>query len=203
MTSGVGELETAALAINRESLEAARGAIAEGCKECLRWTEIFRDRLETVKDEDIHKFARAFALIMLGFLPTKPATCPFCIQYGTDRGCLGCGYAGTHGRCDIKKSAFSIFIEAFHELGRVIYQDTGVTCFDHAAARGTLYESIDSSAKDARGLLEELPEASTFRLMRLKASYLERMVGHIPLSLLSEDVTEMCSKVKESLRNYW
>jgi hypothetical protein len=203
MTRGAGELEAAALEINAESLEAARGAIAEGCEECLRWTEIFIDRLEALDDEDIHKFARAFSLIMLGFLPTRPATCPFCIQYGKDSGCRGCGYARTHGRCDTEDSAFSIFIEAFHELGRVIYQDIVVACFDHSAARGMMRKSIEAAAKDARGLLEELPEASTFSLMWLKASYLERMVGHIPLSLLSEDAGEMCSKLKESLRDYW
>ena len=67
---------------------------------------------------ELHKFARALSLTLLGHLPTRPGTCPFCIQYDRDQACTGCGYAATHGRCDAEDSAFSLFIEAFQELGR-------------------------------------------------------------------------------------
>jgi 2-oxo-4-hydroxy-4-carboxy--5-ureidoimidazoline (OHCU) decarboxylase len=197
------ELETAALEINPEALDAARVAIAEGCHECLRWTRIFRDRLDSVNDEEVHRFARAFSLIMLGVLPTKPSTCPFCSQYGQDRGCLGCGYARTHGPCNFEDSSFSLFIEAFHELGRAIYQDMSFGRSDPSAAGRILLKSIDSSEHAAQGLLSELQEASTFRLMELKASYMDRMIGCLPLALLSEDIGEMCAGVRECLKNYW
>ncbi len=116
-------LEEAASAIDAASLDAARSAIAEGCEEWLDCSKLFSERLETVTSQALHKFARAVALTMLGQLPTRPGTCPFCLQYGSDRCCRGCGYALTHGRCDSDASAFSLFIEAFQELGKAIYQD--------------------------------------------------------------------------------
>ena len=125
MTDRAGELEAAASLIDTESLDAAKAAIIIVCQEYLRWADRFIRRLETVEPDQLHKFGRALALTLLGHLPTRPGTCPFCIQYGKSRSCQGCGYAATHGRCDADDSSFSLFIEAFQELGKAIYQDTG------------------------------------------------------------------------------
>ncbi len=211
MTYKAFELEAAASAIKPEVLQTAKSAIAEGCEDYLRQAAIILERLETVQSDDLHKFARALALTELGCLPARPETCPFCIQYGKDRSCEGCGYAQTHGRCDSEDSAFSRFIEAFQELGRMIYQDisqdtgqdTSKRSFDPADTREILLESIDASVRAARGMLSELPDASTFRLMELKARYLNEMICLIPISMLSDEAGEMRNEVIEYLKNYW
>ena len=118
MTDRAKELEAAAKDINPATLQTAKAAIDVNCREYLRWADLFSGRLETVQPEELHKFARALALTLLGHLPTRPGTCPFCIQYGRSQSCEGCGYAGTHGRCDAEDSSFSLFIEAFQELGK-------------------------------------------------------------------------------------
>ena len=93
MTDRIKELEAAALAIDPASLEAAKAAITESCQEYIRWADLFSRRLETVEPSGLHKFARALGLTMLGHLPTRPGTCPFCIQYGRDKSCRGRGAA--------------------------------------------------------------------------------------------------------------
>ena len=71
------------------------------------------------------------------------------------RAAQGCGYAATHGRCDADDSAFSLFIEAFQELGRVIYQDTGeLGCSPHDARMHlnlTIKVTRDAGHATARG----------------------------------------------------
>jgi len=160
MIDRVDGLDSASGAIDAQSLRAARSAIAEGCEEYLRWAEIFSQRLQTVEPADLHKFSRSLVLTMLGHLPTRPATCPFCIQYGMDRSCHGCGYALTHGRCDCEESAFSRFIEAFVQLGRAIYQDTTPLPLDPDRARSLLQAAISASREAAMQMLEDLPAAS-------------------------------------------
>jgi hypothetical protein len=216
-------LEAAASAIAPETLEAAKSAITFCCEEHLRWSGIFQERLKTVPDADLHKFARAWALVMLGHLPTRPETCPFCIQYGRDRECLDCGYALTHGRCDEDTSAFSRFIEAFHELGRTIYQDTS-NCFaldrhfDAEQIRSTLREAICASIDEARHMACdmtcdtssasrnvscELANASAIDLMERKSRYLKLMICLLPLKLFSPEVEESCRTVESCLEDYW
>jgi hypothetical protein len=203
MTDHAQELEAAARDIDLESLQAAKSAVAASCQEYIRWADLFSRRLETVEAEKLHKFARAFSLTLLGHLPTRPGTCPFCIQYDRDKSCTGCGYAATHGRCDAEDSAFSLFIEAFQELGRAIYQDTGeLGCSPHDA-RMHLNLFIKVSRDVAMRLQEELPSASALRLMELKAAYLDAMIWLIPGLLLSEEVREKCLLVRRTLLNYW
>lgn len=198
-----GELETAASAITLESLDAAKKAIALNCEEHLRYLALFQERLEVVRLSELHKFARALSLMTLGHLPTRPETCPFCIQYGLDRECRGCGYAATHGRCDAEDSAFSLFIEAFQELGWAIYQDIAGPNCPPSEARKLLYDSICESIDAASRMLEDLPSACALQLMERKASYIDHMVANLPLILLSEDVRESCRCVREALGNYW
>jgi hypothetical protein len=203
MTDHAQELEAAARDIDLESLQAAKSAVAASCQEYIRWADLFSRRLETVEAEKLHKFARAFSLTLLGHLPTRPGTCPFCIQYDRDKSCTGCGYAATHGRCDAEDSAFSLFIEGFQELGRAIYQDTGeLGCSPHDA-RMHLNLFIKVSRDVAMRLQEELPSASALRLMELKAAYLDTMIWLIPGQLLSEEVRKRCLLVRKTLLNYW
>jgi hypothetical protein len=197
------ELEDAADAVSGPSLEAAKSAVAHECREYLRWAEMYRKRLDEVSDLKLHKFARAFSLCMLGHLPSRPETCPFCIQFGKDKSCLGCGYAQTHGRCDAQDSSFSLFIEAFQELGRAIYQDTEGQDVDSEKARKLLVRSIDVSENAASQMLKAMPEASAFCFMGLKASFLDCMICSIPLDLLSAEVKDKYNEVLERLKDYW
>lgn len=203
MTDRAEELEVAAKDIDLESLQAAKDAVAASCREYIRWADLFSRRLETVEAAKLHKFARAFSLTLLGHLPTRPGTCPFCIQYDRDKSCTGCGYAATHGRCDAEDSAFSLFIEAFQELGRAIYQDTGeLGCSPHDA-RMYLNLFIKVSRDVAMRLQEDLPSAGAQRLMEMKAAYLDTMIWLIPGLLLSEEVRKRCLLVRRTLLNYW
>ena len=203
MTDRAGELKAAAEAIDPAALQTAKDAIAASCAEHIRWADLFSSRLEGLPDEKLHQFARALALTMLGHLPTRPGTCPFCIQYGRDRACAGCGYAATHGRCDEDDSAFSLFIEAFQELGRAIYQDTGRMCFSADEARHILPSCIQSSIEAVLQMEQALASASTLDLMQLKAKHMGKIVDLIPVQLLSQEVAIRRQKVKSSLRNYW
>jgi len=203
MTDRDKELEAVAGDIDPESLQAAKAAVSVGCEEQLRWIEMFSRRLDTVDPGDLHKFARALALTMLGHLPTRPGTCPFCLQYGSDRSCRGCGYALTHGRCDSDDSAFSLFIEAFQELGRAIYQDTGELRCPPDKAKHLLRISLLASAEAARQMLSDLSSASALLFMERKAVYLDRMIGLLPLEILSEETGERCRDVQKKLKDYW
>ncbi|HEX7445469.1 MAG TPA: hypothetical protein VF300_03685 [Methanothrix sp.] len=203
MTDRPSELEEAASLITHESLDAANNAVIINCQEYLRWADLFFRRQETVLPEELHKFGRALALTMLGHLPTRPGTCPFCIQYGRSQSCQGCGYARTHGRCDADDSTFSIFIEAFHTLGRAIYQDAGkLNCHPDEARR-----SLSSSIQDSRDLTVQmtgaLPSASALELMERKAWYLDQMIRVLPLALMDQEVEERCRLVQKALRDYW
>ncbi|MFA6372202.1 MAG: hypothetical protein WCW68_06225 [Methanothrix sp.] len=203
MTDRAKELDAAAKDIDLESLQAAKSAVATSCQEYVRWAELFSRRLDGVDPGELHKFARAFSLTLLGHLPTRPETCPFCIQYGHDKSCQGCGYATTHGRCDAEDSAFSLFIEAFQELGRSVYLDTGEFCCSPYDARMHLNLTIKATRDVAMRLQEDLPSAGAKRLMELKAAYLDTMVWFIPVLLLSEEVRERSLLVRRMLLNYW
>lgn len=197
------ELEAAADAIDPVSLQAAKAALAASCTEYIRWSELFSRRLETVEPCELHKLARALMLTMLGHLPTRPVTCPFCIQYGRDRSCLGCGYGATHGRCDAETSAFSRFIEAFQELGRVIYQDVEGRSLEPGLARGFLLAFLRASQYRAERMQDEISECNALQLMKRKASYLEDMIELIPGEFFSQEVTERRRTVMMMLMDYW
>ncbi len=203
MTHCADELEAAARNINPASLQAAKSAVSVSCAEYIRWAELFSKRLESIEPSLLHKFARALCLTMLGHLPTRPETCPFCIQYGDDRSCRRCGYALTHGRCDSDESAFSRFIESFQELGRAIYQDTSNPSLDPAQIRLILREAICTSIGEARHMACELETASALDLMEQKSRYLKRMIGLLPLELFSPEVEKSCRTVEGSLEDYW
>jgi hypothetical protein len=203
LTDRQAELEAAANGINPASLQAARSAVAASCREHLRWAEMFSRRLESLKPEELHKFVRAFCLTLLGHLPTRPGTCPFCIQYGHDKSCRGCGYAAAHGRCDSDNSAFSIFIEAFQELGWAIYRDIEGRPADHPQAAQIMRRTISATRERALRMEEEMQGCRTMQLMMLKAQYLEEMVKLLPLSLLSAEVEVRALRVKDALQRYW
>ena len=197
------ELEAAAEAIAPAALQAAKDAIATSCAEHIRWADLFSCRLESLPDEKLHQFARSLALTMLGHLPTRPGTCPFCIQYGRDRACAGCGYAATHGRCDEEDSAFSLFIEAFQELGQAVYRDMERMKCSSEDVRRQLLASIRASCEVTYKLQEELAIADPSQLMEMKAAYIMAMIGFIPTAILSHEVSERRKKVAETLKNYW
>jgi hypothetical protein len=203
MTDRAGELEAAASLIDTESLDAAKAAVITVCQEYLCWADRFIRRLESVEPDQLHKFGRALALTLLGHLPTRPGTCPFCIQYGKSSSCQGCGYAATHGRCDCNDSSFSLFIEAFQELGRAIYQDVGRLSYPPDDARQRLNASLRNSSDLARKMMDDLPSTSALLLMERKAWYLDQMIRLLPLELLDQEVTERCRQVQKELLNYW
>ena len=203
MTDRASELEAAASLITLESLDAANAAVIISCQEYLRRADLFSLRLATVRQEELHKFGRALALTLLGHLPTRPGTCPFCIQYERSFSCQGCGYAGTHGRCDADDSSFSLFIEAFQELGRAIYQDTGKLNCHPDDARRRLKASIQVSRDLAMQMIENPPSNSALELMERKARYLDQMIRVLPMALMDPDVEERRRLVQKALLNYW
>lgn len=203
MTDRAKELEAAADAIDPASLQAAKAAMAASCVEYIRWAELFSQRLETVEPSELHKFARALVLTMLGHLPTRPVTCPFCIQYGRERSCRGCGYGATHGRCDAETSAFSRFIEAFQELGRVIYQDVEGRSLEPGPARGFLLAFLRASQYRAERMQDEISGCNALQLMKRKTSYLGDMIEFIPVDFFSQEVTERRRTVMMMLMDYW
>ncbi len=91
----------------------------------------------------------------------------------------------------------------YQDISQDTGQDTSKRSFDPADTREILLESIDASVRAARGMLFELPDASTFRLMELKARYLNEMICLIPISMLSDEAGEMRNEVIECLKNYW
>ena len=210
------DLEDAAGAISSDTLIKARTAIEIDCREFIRWSGVLMESLDNkVKSlDDARRFARALALYQLGYLPAKPGTCPFCIQYSADRSCAGCGYASTHGgRCDLDTSAFNQFIEALHELGRVIYQDNsnpytdseenGSESIDVEEAKRMLRCSIEGSSQAACNLIKDLDGASSLRFMEIKADYLYTLLKIIPEFLLSKDAKNALYRVRETLSIYW
>ena len=206
MTDCAIKLEAAAKDIDLSHLEEAKAAVADSCQEYIRWVQMFTSRLEGLPDEKLHKFARAFSLTMLGHLPTRPVTCPFCIQYGRDKSCTGCGYAATHGRCDADDSKFSLFIESFLDLGKLILQDT--TAPDEADSNAEekkrlLSLLLGSSGTLASQMQECLPSLSTLQFMQNKQIYISRMIEFIPLSLLSDDVKRQFRVLQDRLKGYW
>jgi hypothetical protein len=205
MTSCAKELEAVARDIDPASLEAAKAAMDINCREYLHWADLFSSRLETIEPEKLHQFARALSLTLLGHLPTRPATCPFCIQYGNDKSCKGCGYAATHGRCDADDSAFSLFIESFQVLGRSIYQDTDAGRL-HVASMQTkvILSAVLRSSRDLTvRLQEDIPSLSAMQLMGRKQAYISGMVLMLPVSLFSENVQRDFSTLQDRLREYW
>jgi hypothetical protein len=203
MKDRASELEAAASLITLESLDAANAAVIMSCQEYLCLADLFSGRLETVLPEELHKFGRALALTILGHLPTRPGTCPFCIQYGRSHSCQGCGYAATHGRCDCNDSSFSLFIEAFQELGRSIYQDTGKLNCHPDDARRRIKASIQVSRDLDMQMIKNLPSDSAQELMERKAWYLDQMIRVLPMALLDQEVEERRLLVQKALLNYW
>ena len=206
MTGNARSLEDAANEIMPLNLDAARGAIMESCREYIRLADLFSCRLESVVPQDLHKFARAFSLTLLGHLPTRPNTCPFCIQYGHDRACTGCGYAATHGRCDADDSAFSLFIESYQELGRLIFQEIdgpAKSICDAKETRQQLLSAIQASVRLAEQMQVKLPALSALHLMQEKQRYISLMIEQLPLSLLSVDVARQLQHLQEKLKRYW
>jgi len=200
------QLEEAAKDIDPESLDNAKAAVIASCQEYIRWADLFSRRLEDLPDEELHKFARAFSLTMLGHLPTRPGTCPFCIQYGQDRSCAGCGYSATHGRCDEDDSAFSLFIESFMELGKLIFQDVAspeeADC-DIDEKKRQLSLLLESSSRLAGQMQEGLTALSALQFMQKKQAYISQMIQFIPISFLSNDVKEQLCILRHRLKDYW
>jgi hypothetical protein len=201
------DLKEATFALTSDSLSAAKKAIIIECREYLSWVGIMSPKIEGIAWAPNQKtLAKALMLTMLGHLPTKPITCPFCIQYSGDKTCMGCGYAMTHGgRCDEDTSAFIRFIEAFHELGKAIYQDQDDSerIPNIEEGKQMLLEFVDCSAAKTRQMLEDLPDASADRFMEIKALYLDQMICLIPSRFFSNVVKNEHQKVVKALKDYW
>jgi hypothetical protein len=212
------ELEAAAATIRPDSLEKAKAAIISRCGEYLARLNLLERALDKGKvrtPPDARKFSRALALFQLAYLPARPQTCPFCIQHSGVARCQGCGYASTHGgRCDAETSAFGQLIESLYELATQIHQIPyeGVTSSDLSAqneaeverSRERLLSSIRESRAAAEEMMAELPEASTSRLMEIKARYMDRTLQALPVDQMeSEEVEKKLQEVRERVKRYW
>ena len=146
-------------------------------------------------------------MYQLAHLPTRPQTCPFCVQHSEGNRCQGCGYALTHGgRCDAETSAFGQFIEAVYDLARIIHdhQDGKGPQISADKGRDLLKESIHISRKATESLIEELPLASTDQFMEIKARYIEEILREMPSELMASDEVDLALQyVLEKLEDYW
>ncbi|GAB6286831.1 MAG: hypothetical protein STSR0009_30340 [Methanoregula sp.] len=97
----------------------------------------------------------------------------------------------------------NLFIEAFQELGRTIYQDTGELRCPPDKAKQLLRIFLLASAKAARQMLSDLPLAPALLFMEKKAVFLEQMIGLLPLEILSEETREKRRDVQIKLKDYW
>jgi hypothetical protein len=199
-------LEDAAATIEPGSLEKAKAAILSRCEEYLAVLERMGEALElkvhTADDE--RRFAKALAMYQLAYLPTRPETCPFCVQHSGGERCEGCGYALTHGgRCDADTSSFGRLIESAHELAGLIYLIAGDAVFGACRGRRLLRRSIQASRTATRDLMKDLPDASAFRLMEIKAEYIVSILGLIPVELIDPSVKEKRAEVVERAGRYW
>ena len=197
--------QKAASQVTQKSLDAAQSAIAIDCALYLKLAELFSSKIDPInRAADLKKLAKGVALIHMGYLPTRPNTCPFCIQFSGDDSCKGCGYAKTHGgRCDQDNSAFRLFIEAFQGLGAAIYQDNDDPGLDLENGKSMLHEYIEKSIAIAEQMPEALSGESTFSFMERKAYFLNQAALILPISLFSRDVREKHQLVLERLKDYW
>jgi hypothetical protein len=201
----ISDLERATSTIAPQSLLAARSAVATDCALYIRWAEALSEKVDSIKRAaDLKKLAKAVALVHLGYLPTRPNTCPFCIQYAGDLACRGCGYAKTHGgRCDQDTSAFRLFIGAFQDLGSAIYQDNDLPDIDLKEGKSMLHDYIEKSIGAARRMPGALGRGSTLKFMEAKALFLKQAALLLPICLFSKEVREKHHRVLEMLKDYW
>ncbi|MDM7934446.1 MAG: hypothetical protein QUS08_03550, partial [Methanothrix sp.] len=117
--------------------------------------------------------------------------------------CEGCGYAEVHGRCDEEDASFGLFIEAFQDLGRAIYQDTEEGCLSQDQASALIHSWLSASIDAARAMKDRLEPLSPGEFMEAKAWYLGRMISFIPSELFSDDVGRAVQTVRLRLEDYW
>jgi len=211
-TPSSDDLKLAASTISPESLKEARGAIeARSCK-FLTKLDILERGLDKVRTfQDAKKFSCALAMYQLAYLPTKPETCPFCVQHSGGNRCEGCGYAKTHGgRCDKDTSAFAQFIEAIYDLAGAIHsiqdegENKGADPLDLDLAKKSLQESIYTSREATMRFISDISNDSTYELMETKARYIGEILQAMPLELMnSKDAKLAHLRSYEKLERYW
>lgn len=211
-TPSSDDIKLAASTISSESLKEARGAIeARSCK-FLTKLDILEQGLDKVRTfQDAKKFSCALAMYQLAYLPTKPETCPFCVQHSGGNRCEGCGYAKTHGgRCDADTSAFAQFIEAIYDLAGAIHsiqdegENKGADPLDLDLAKKSLQESICASRKATMWFISEISNDSTYKLMETKARYIGEILQAMPIELInSKDAKLAHLRSCEKLKRYW
>lgn len=211
------KLETAASTLHPKSLKKAKDAISFRCKDYLIRLDRMSCALEGGKvstPSDVRQLSRALSLYQLAYLPTTPKTCPFCIQHFEGNRCEGCAYAATHwGRCDAETSAFGQLIEAIYDLAKVIQQlsheDVASKSFtetgnqvDHQIA--VLLNIIAASKELAENTIRSLPEATSNRLMEIKAEYVKTTLKLLPVDLMnSKEVERKRQDALDKSEIYW
>jgi len=70
-------------------------------------------------------------------------------------------------------------------------------------AQNALRESLASSKEATEQMLCQVGDASSRRLMELKAAFLERMVRLLPLELLGEEARKARVELLCKLQDYW
>ena len=211
-TPSSDDLKIAASTITPESLSEARGAIeARSCK-FLTKLDILEGGLDKVRTfQDAKKFSCALAMYQLAYLPTKPETCPFCVQHSGGNRCEGCGYAKTHGgRCDADTSAFAQFIEAIYNLAGAIHsiqdggENDGPAHLNLDLAKKRLQESIRKSRVATMRFISEISNDSTYKLMETKARYIGEILQAMPIELMNSNDAKLAHlRSCEKLRRYW
>jgi hypothetical protein len=203
MPKDIEALRRAAEGIAPECLEKAKEAIRLRCQEYLEQVPAMVEALERAEPARLGKLARALALLQLGSLPVRPETCPFCLQYGGDRSCTGCGYAATHGRCDDPDSAFSRFIEAYQELGQGIFQDRAEEIAVPPGTKEILLDALEGSVAAVEEMLGDLPWVGAYELMALKKGYLRKRIFLVYVEGMDQRIKEDKKDLLQKLERYW
>lgn len=165
----------AAARISDESVLRARGAIRARAEEFLMVLGEVEQSLLRSSDE-VHRLARALALLEMAYLPLKPEMCPFCNEYA-DEGCSECGYAETHGGiCSTDTSSFVQLSDAIIDLGTAVKFSDPNDIADY-----DLQSSISSARRATDALLSELDGLDAAGLMRAKAWYIKEMLSALPV----------------------
>ena len=212
-TPSSDDLKLAASTIPHESLSEARGTIEAKSSKFLAKLDILERGLDKVCTvQDAKKFSCALSMYELAYLPTKPETCPFCVQHSGGNRCEGCGYAKTHGgRCDKDSSAFAQFIEAVYDLAGAVHSiqdkgkgEEGAEPPDLDRAKNILFESICTSRKATVRLISEISSDSAYKLMGRKARYIGEILQAMPIELMnSKDAKLAHQRSCEKLERYW
>lgn len=215
------ELELAANGVSQAALSRAIEGIHLRCEEMIENLRVL-ERSFLTKTNDVEmlgKMVSITSLYILGYLPVRPDTCPFCQEFADAR-CHECGYAKTHGGiCNTDGSIFVRFIESLQEIGFSLVRpfsldpafygqpdETEIKLDEVSSSILSLIKGSIEVTESFEEMLERLDpnrEGSVRKLMEIKARYIRDMIELLPLDYLSNDVVIIQKELLRYVDLYW